>query len=157
MHTRIIRLTSVALLAVMLAAGAASAGQLGRPDYPPVRETLTQPEKDQYLAAMRIGWVEVDANSDAKPAAICFQDHLARTTPLTAAPSRETTQVILRFESLPRGIVVTVLLLNDEALWQGWVTPNPNYAGAADPSCQFADTLAGQLRARIRQAKANLW
>ena len=169
MKTRITRLASVALLAVMLAASAASAGQVLEPrGYPPIRQTLTQPEKDQYLAAMRIGWIEVDSNSDAKPTAICFQDHLTRTTPLTAAPSRETTQVVLRFFSRSdfpepgnhpwKDVVVTVLLLNDEVLWQGHLMPYPGeYNSAADSSCQFADTLASQLRDRIRQARTNLW
>jgi hypothetical protein len=126
------------------------------------RHTLTEAENNAYLSAARKGWVEVDDLSDARPIAACFADHLKTTTPLTLVDRKDATEVVLRFftfrdfpdapPSIGKDVFLSVLLLNDEMIWQGTVVPNPSYRGP-DASCQYADVLASQLRAAMRAAR----
>jgi hypothetical protein len=48
---------------------------------------------------------------------------------------------------------LSVLLLNEEMVWQGHFTQNPDYHGP-EPSCQVADKLAEDLRGAMRKARA---
>jgi hypothetical protein len=50
-------------------------------------------------------------------------------------------------------VFLSVLLLNDEMVWQGNFDPNRTYRGP-DASCQIADKLAADLREGMRKARA---
>ena len=146
----------IQLMAFVVSAGSAQS-RFSTP-----RHNLHESERRAYLLAARKAWIEVDDLSDARPVAACFADRLKATTPLTLVDRREDADVVLRFftpgdfsapsPTLGQQLFLSMLLLNNEMIWQGWITPNPTYAGP-DPSCQHADALAGQLRAAMRAAR----
>lgn len=133
--------------------------------YPPIKQNLTEPEQAAYLIAMRKAWIEVDELSDAKPMAACFIDHLQATTPFTLVDQKTAAEVVLRFftmndlerrgETAPHvvNVTLTVLLLNDEVVWQGTLLYGLNYRGPAT-ACGLADQLAADLRDAMRKARA---
>jgi hypothetical protein len=141
--------------------GFVASSSSAQPPFSEPRHNLHESESRAHLLAARKVWIEVDDLSDAKPLADCFADHV-KTTPLTLVERKDEADVVLRFfasrdapnapPNLDQTLFLSMLLLNDEMIWQGTIKPNPRYRGP-DPSCQFADDLAAQLRAAMRAAR----
>jgi hypothetical protein len=127
-------------------------------------------DPDPRLATVKTAWVEaVDELDDDKPVAVCMMDHLARTTPLAPAASRDAADVVLTVKAhLPgnsmrqlTGVLGTVTLTaklpNDTLLWSSKedVRAGKSLAAyaAADIPCSLADGAADKLRQAMRKAR----
>lgn len=126
-------------------------------------------DPDRRLVTAKTAYVfAVDPLKDDQPVAACFAEHLAATTPYTAA-AKDEAELSLGIQANISGAMgrsmgslgvvrLTATLADGTVLWKGLQTVAAGQQGlraaaAGEVACQLADAMAEELRKAMRKAR----